>query len=73
MLGRLSSKYRFALVTVGALLCPHPVSFREGGYLPLLSLVTDSFRYLDVGVMVAGCLVVYGLLLYAVSFLFFES
>ena len=56
-----------------ALVCPHPVSFREGGYLPvavILPLLADE----PVGgaLMLAICLALYGIPLLALSFLFFR-
>ncbi len=70
MLGHLSLRLRLALVSAAALACPHPVSFREGGYLPVAVLLTSLD---DVGIagMFALLFGVYFFLLFAFSYVLF--
>lgn len=59
-------------IVVLALICPHPVSFREGGYLPvavILPMLGDDL--VDGALMLAICLSLYGIPLLLVSFLLF--
>ncbi|MGD8331900.1 MAG: hypothetical protein PVJ49_20875 [Acidobacteriota bacterium] len=71
MFGRISLATRLIGVLALALACPHPVSFREGGYLPvavILTILGDE----PIGgfVMLAFCLLLYGIPLLALSFVF---
>jgi hypothetical protein len=72
MLGSLRLFPRLFLVAVLALWCPHPISFREGGYLPVVALVPDLDSP-DILVMFALLFGVYFALLYALSFLLFRG
>jgi hypothetical protein len=71
MFGGLRLFARVVLVLAVALVCPHPVSFREGGYLPvavILSILPDE--PLGGLLMLAICGLLYGLPLFALSFVF---
>jgi hypothetical protein len=70
MLGHISLRLRLALVTAAALACPHPVSFREGGYLPVAVLLT-ALDDLDIALMFALLFGVYFFALLAFSYLLF--
>lgn len=72
MIGRLSLLPRVVGVLALALVCPHPISFREGGYLPvavILSILPDE--PLGGLLMLGFCVALYGLPLFALSFVFF--
>ncbi len=70
MLGRLSLRLRLALVTAAALASPHPVSFREGGYLPVAALLT-TLDDLDIAIMFALLFAVYSFSWLAFSYVLF--
>ena len=73
MIGRLSLLPRVVGVLALALACPHPISFREGGYLPvavILSILSDE--PLGGLLMLGFCVALYGLPLFALSFVFFR-
>lgn len=73
MIGRLSLLPRAIAVLALALACPHPISVREGGYLPvavILSILSDE--PLGGLLMLGFCVTLYGLPLFALSFLFFR-
>lgn len=56
-----------------ALACPHPVSFREGGYLPVAVILTILPDEPIGGLLMLGfCLALYGVPLFALSFLLFR-
>jgi len=72
MLGSLRLPPRLFLVAVLAVWCPHPISFREGGYLPVAALV-PHLDSLDMAAMFALLFGVYFVLLLALSFLVFRG
>jgi hypothetical protein len=64
---------RLIAVALLALVCPHPVSFREGGYLPVAVIVTILGDEPVGGLLMLGfCLLLYGVPLFALSFLLFR-
>ncbi len=69
MFGQLRLLPRIVAVLAIALVCPHPVSYREGGYLPvavILSIVPED--PVDGLLMLAICVLLYGLPLLVLSF-----
>ncbi len=72
MLGSLRLSARLFLVASLALWCPHPISFREGGYLPVAALV-PHLGSPDILAMFALLFAVYCALLYALSFILFRG
>ena len=70
MLGQLALRLRLALVSAAALACPHPISFREGGYLPVAVLLTH-LDDLGIAAMFALLFTVYFFLLLAFSYVLF--
>jgi len=73
MLGRLALPPRILAVALMALLCPHPVSYREGGYLPVAVILTILPDEPFGGLLMLGfCLLLYGVPLFALSFVFFR-
>ena len=71
MLAALRLLPRLLLVAVLTLGCPHPISFREGGYLPVAALV-PHLDSLDMAAMFTLLFGVYFVLLLALSFLVFR-
>jgi len=72
LFGRISLTTRLIGVLALALACPHPVSFREGGYLPVAVILTIlGDEPLGGLVMLAFCLLLYGIPLLALSFVLF--
>jgi hypothetical protein len=72
VIGSLRLPPRLFLVAVLALGCPHPISFREGGYLPVAALV-PHLGSLDMAAMFALLFGVNFVLLFALSFLVFRG
>lgn len=73
MMGRASFLPRVIGILALALACPHPVSFREGGYLPVAVILTILGDEPAGGLVMLGfCLLLYGVPLLALSFLFFK-
>lgn len=73
MFGTLGLRTRLILVTLGALVCPHPVSFREGGYLPVAVVLTIIPGEFWNGMLMFALLFgVYFLVLLAVSLALFR-
>jgi len=73
MLGRISLPTRLIGVLALALVCPHPVSFREGGYLPVAVIFTILGDEPLGGLAMLGfCLLLYGIPLLALSFVLFR-
>jgi hypothetical protein len=72
MRGSLRLFPRLIIVAGLALWCPHPISFREGGYLPVAALV-PHLDSPDILVMFALLFGVYFGILYALSFLAFRG
>ncbi len=69
MFGKLGLVPRVVAVLALALVCPHPISFREGGYLPvavILSILPDE--PLGGLLMLGFCVLLYGLPLFVLSF-----
>ena len=71
MLGSFRLLPRLLLVAGLALLCPHPISFREGGYLPVATML-PWLGSLDMAAMFTLLFGVYFVLLLALSFLVFR-
>ncbi|NNG16306.1 MAG: hypothetical protein HKM89_07490 [Gemmatimonadales bacterium] len=71
MLGSLRLLPRLLLVAVLTLGCPHPISFREGGYLPVAAML-PWLGSLDMAAMFALLFGVYFVLLLALSFVVFR-
>lgn len=59
-------------MTAASLASPHPVSFREGGYLPLGALL-PSLDSWDIAAMFALLFGVYGLTYLAFSYMLFRG
>lgn len=73
MFGRVRFLPRLTAIIAIALACPHPVSFREGGYLPVAVIFTILGDEPIGGlVMLAFCVALYGIPLVALSFVFFR-
>lgn len=73
MLGRISLPTRILGVTALALVCPHPVSYREGGYLPVAVIFTIlPEEPIGAALMLGICVLLYGIPLFALSFLVFR-
>lgn len=73
MFGRIPLAARIIGALALALVCPHPVSFREGGYLPVAVIFTIlPDEPLGALLMLGFCLLLYGVPLFALSFLFFR-
>lgn len=70
MLGALRLRWRLLAVAGLSLASPHPVSFREGGYLPVAVLV-PHLAALDMLAMFGLCFGVYFVLWLGLSFLLF--
>lgn len=72
MFGRVPFLPRLTAIIAIALACPHPVSFREGGYLPVAVVLTILGDEPAGGlVMLAFCLALYCIPLLAPSFAVF--